>query len=128
MEQIPCPGFSLSRLQILMRHAIAGTELNLSGLTVLTEAASGAYAVTAVIAAMAGADHVYAFVRPSRYGSVAEITTEVLRLASFAGVANRITVLDAIPRDILPEIDIVTNCGHLRPLKEELIDRLPDHA
>jgi hypothetical protein len=111
-----------------MRRAITATELDLSGLTILTEAASGAYATTAVIAAMAGAERVYAFARPSRHGSVAEVESWVLRLASFVGVADRIIVLDNIPQDILGSVDIVTNSGHLRPLTAQLIDRLPDHA
>jgi hypothetical protein len=122
------PGFSLVRLRTLMRRAIAATELDLSGLVVLTEAASGAYATTPVIAAMAGAERVYAFARPSRYGSVSEVQAWVLRLASFVGVAERITVLDRIPEEILGRVDLVTNSGHLRPLKAQFIDRLPDHA
>jgi hypothetical protein len=127
-ERTVQPGFSLLRLRTLMRRAITATELNLSGLIILTEAASGAYATTAVIAAMAGAERVYAYARPSRYGSVAEVEAWVLRLASFVGVADRITVLDTIPEDILGSVDIVTNSGHLRPLTAQLIDRLPDHA
>ena len=114
-ERAVQPGFSLLRLRTLMRRAISATELNLSGLIILTEAASGAYATTAVIAAMAGAERVYAFARPSRHGSVAEVEAWVLRLASFVGVADRITVLDMIPQDILGSVDIVTNSGHLRP-------------
>ena len=81
------PGYSLPRLRALMDRAIATTELDLSGLTVLTEAATGAYATTAVVAAMAGAARVYAFAKPSRHGSVADVEAEVLKLASFAGVA-----------------------------------------
>ncbi|WP_156952309.1 hypothetical protein [Bradyrhizobium sp. WSM1743] len=56
-----------------MKLAIARMELDLSGLTVLTEAASGAYAVTAVLAGMAGAKHVYAFTKTGRHGTVADV-------------------------------------------------------
>lgn len=122
------PGFSLLRLRTLMRRAITATELNLSGLMILTEAASGAYATTAIMAAMAGAARVYAFGRSSRHGSVAEVEAWILRLASFVGVADRITVLDAISPGILDRVDIVTNSGHLRPLTAQLIDQLPNHA
>lgn len=52
------PGFSVSRLVALMRRAITATGLDLSDMTVLTEAATGAYGVTAPIAAMAGAKRV----------------------------------------------------------------------
>ena len=127
-RQIELPGFSLPRLGTLMRRAIDATGLNLSGFTILTEAASGAYAATAVLAAMAGAVRVYAFVRPSRYGSVAEIEEWTMRLASFAGVADRISVIEDIRPDILAGVDIVTNSGHLRPLTANLIDSLPNRA
>ncbi|MBS3652127.1 hypothetical protein KEU06_26365 [Pseudaminobacter sp. 19-2017] len=111
-----------------MRHAIDSTELDLSGLTVLTEAASGAYATTAVIAAMAGAEKVNAFVRPSRYGSVADVQSCVMQLASFVGVENQVTILEDLREDALSRVDIVTNSGHLRPLSADLIDNLPDYA
>jgi hypothetical protein len=122
------PGFSIIRLVSLMRRAIAATGLNLSEMTVLTEAASGAYGVTAVIAAMAGARHVHAFTRPSRHGSVAEVTGWTLQLAKAAGVAERIGIIEEVPPDILGAVDIVTNSGHLRPLTAALIERLPDSA
>ena len=135
LEELSCsqpvtlqPGFSATRLVALMRRAIAATGLDLSALTVLTEAASGAYGVTAVIAAMAGAKQVHAFVRPSRYGSVSEVTDWTSELANAAGVAKRINVIEEVSPDILGIVDIVTNSGHLRPLTADLIDRLPSSA
>ena len=122
------PGFSVIRLVALMRRAVASTGLDLSAMTVLTEAASGAYGVTAVIAAMAGATQVYAFTRPSRYGSVSDVTAWTLRLANAAGVAERINIIQALSPDILSGVDIVTNCGNLRPLTAALFERLPDRA
>jgi hypothetical protein len=100
------PGYSLSHLRALMRRAIAATGLDLSGKTVLTEAASGAYATTPVIAAMAGATRVFAFARPSPYGSVAEVESWISQLASFAEVADRITIVEAITPEILGAVDI----------------------
>ena len=47
------PGLDPRRLIRLMSAAIGRCGLDLSGLTVLTEAASGAYVVTPVLAAMA---------------------------------------------------------------------------
>jgi hypothetical protein len=111
-----------------MRRAIAATGLDLTDMTVLTEAASGAYGVTAVIAAMAGARQVHAFTRPSRYGSVSEVIDWTLELANAAGVAERIGIIELVPPAILGAVDIVTNSGHLRPLTAALIDRLPGSA
>jgi hypothetical protein len=111
-----------------MRRAVAETELDLSGLTVLTEAATGAYGVTPVIAALAGAKRVYAFCRASRYGSVAEATSWTLELAEALDVAERISVIDQIPAGLLGQVDILTNSGHLRPLDATIIASLPDTA
>jgi hypothetical protein len=122
------PGFSLPRLRTLIGRAVAATELDLSGLTVLTEAATGAYAVTPVIAAAAGAKRVYALTKPTRYGTVADVKQQTLELASSIGVADRIDVLETIGPDVLENVDIVTNSGHLRPLTAALIDQLSSHA
>lgn len=122
------PGFSVPRLVALMLRAIAATRLNLSSMTLLTEAASGAYGVTPIIAAIAGARQVYAFTRSSRYGSASEVKKWTLQLAHAAGVSNRIDVIEEISPAILDHVDIVTNSGHLRPLTSAVIDRLPSHA
>ncbi|WP_205927474.1 hypothetical protein [Rhizobium sp. P32RR-XVIII] len=128
MQSSTLPGFSFPRLHRLMHRAIESTGLDLSGLTVLTEAASGAYAATAMIAALAGAKRVYAFVRPSKYGTVAEIQSSTLRLASFIGVDDRITVLEELRDDVIKDADIVTNSGHLRPISPDLVSKLADDA
>jgi len=122
------PGFAIPRLLGLMRHSIRATELDLSDIAVLTEAASGAYGVTPVIAAMAGARRVYARARASRYGSVAEGSAWVYDLVEAAGAAGRVLVVDELATDILGTVDIVTNSGHLRPISAELIDCLPTTA
>lgn len=121
-------GGGLQRLAVLMERAIRATGLNLEGLTVLTEAATGAYATTAVIAAMAGAAHVYALAKSSSHGSAAAAEAEVASLSSFVGAAQRVTVLRSLEPGLLGGIDIVTNSGHLRPLAAELLERLPNRA
>src|SRR3954447_9297753 len=108
-KRIPSrPGFSPVRLRTLMKLAVERTLLDLSELTVLTEAATGAYAVTAVLAAMAGAKHVYAFTRPTRHGTPADARQQTLELADSVGVADRIDVLEQITPDILHQTDILT--------------------
>jgi hypothetical protein len=122
------PGFSPVRLRTLMKLAVAETGLDMSGMTVLTEAATGAYAVTPVLAAMAGAKRVHAFTRPGRHGTVLDAKRETMELAALLGVADRIEILDSIRPEMLHNVDIVTNSGHLRPLTTELIDQLRDDA
>ena len=72
------PGLDPRRLIRLMSMAIDRCGLDLSGLTVLTEAASGAYVVTPVLAAMAGAD-VYALAAGTAYASSEEIQELTVR-------------------------------------------------
>jgi hypothetical protein len=105
----------------LMREAIERCALDLSGLTVLTEAASGAYAVTSVLAALSGARRVFAVARDSRYGSVAEVAREITALARSANVAGLIEVVTEKTRAIVADADIITNSGHLRPINREMI-------
>ncbi len=122
------PGFSPVRLRTLMKLALADTGLDMSGMTVLTEAATGAYAVTPVLAAMAGAKHVYAFTKSGRHGTASDAKRETLELAAPLGVADRIEILGTISPEVLHSVDMLTNSGHLRPLTAELIAQLRDDA
>lgn len=128
IKNFASPGLHPVRLVGLMLEAIEMTSLDLSGMTVLTEAATGAYAVTPVIAALAGARRVVALTAPSRYGSVEEVAAQTERLAAVAGVAATIEVTDHLPKQEPLLFDLVTNSGHLRPLNRTLIDRLPAGA
>jgi hypothetical protein len=122
------PGFNPMRLLALINGAITTIGLDLSDFAVLTEAATGAYAVTPVIAAMAGARKVVAVTKSSRYGSVADVRQQTLDLAQRAGVTKRIEIVEDVPREGVLPFEIATNSGHLRPLDADLIDRLPSGA
>ncbi|BBH68038.1 hypothetical protein ACTI_47230 [Actinoplanes sp. OR16] len=114
------PGLGGDRLLRLMRRSVAETRLDLSGRVVLTEAATGPYAVTPVLAALAGAE-VVALTRPTRYGSVEEVTAQVMALAEAAGVAGRITVTTERRPEDIARADVVTNSGHVRPIDEAMV-------
>ncbi|SFO57417.1 hypothetical protein SAMN05216330_103696 [Bradyrhizobium sp. Ghvi] len=111
-----------------MKLAVADTGLDMSGMTVLTEAATGAYSVTPVLAAMAGAKQVYAFTRSGRHGTVSDAKRQILELAAPIGVADRIQILEKVSPEVLHNVDIVTNSGHLRPITAELIAHLRGDA
>lgn len=99
-----------------IEDAVKRLNLDLSGKVVLTEAATGAYIVTPVIAALAGAE-VYAFTRDTRYGSVEEVRAKTNELiGQFEDQNIRITVISDLTPDIIAKADIITNSGHLRPL------------
>ena len=118
---MPTPEFSPEHLIGLMREAIARCDLDLSDATILTEAASGAYAVTPVLAALANARRVFAFTRSSRWGSAEAIEHETEALAQVAGVADRIEIITEKRRAVVATADIITNSGHLRPLDREMV-------
>src|SRR5262245_22111919 len=122
------PGLNNARLVRLIRAAIDRCELDLNGATVLTEAASGAYVVTPVIAAMAGAEQVYAFTRNSRHGTVEEVTETTMRLAEAAKCEDQINVLTQLTPEHIHAADIVTNSGHVRPIDARFVEQMKSSA
>ena len=115
------PGLHPLRLAALMRAAVERCQLDLSGRVVLTEAATGAYVVTPILAAMAGAEQVYALTRPTRYGTVEEVKTQTFELAKVVKIANRIEVITEKTREFVEQADVVTNSGHVRPIDANII-------
>src|ERR1700722_16331483 len=98
---------------------VSALNLNLKGKTVLKEAASGAYIVTPVLAALAGAK-VYAFSKTTKYGTTEEIFRNTASLVKdAAGFSMDITFVETLTPEIIAQADIITNSGHLRPLNEE---------
>jgi len=99
--------------------AVNRLNLDLSGKVVLTEAATGAYIVTPVIAALAGAE-VYAFTKDTRYGTVADVRKQTNELVDlFSDKKLNVTIIDKLTPEIIAKADIITNSGHLRPLNNE---------
>ncbi|MCI0486189.1 MAG: hypothetical protein L0229_06265 [Blastocatellia bacterium] len=115
------PGLNIRRMVELMEAAISRCELDLRGMTVLTEAASGAYSVTPVLAAMAGARSVFALAVPSRYGTPEQVREQTLKLAETAKVAEGIEIVTAKTSAIVAQSDIITNSGHVRPIDAEMV-------
>jgi hypothetical protein len=122
------PGCSPIRMVRLIRDALDRCRLNLSDRVVLTEAATGPYAVTPVIAAMAGASSVYAVAKTGRYGSRTDAIRQTEILADQGGVGGRIGFAAQATHRMLGEADIITNSGHLRPLDAEKIARMKPSA
>lgn len=122
------PGLNSQRLVRLIQQAIELCELQLDNLTVLTEAATGAYAVTPVIAAMAGAKKVFAIARSSRYGTLEQVKAQTLVLAELAKVSDRLEFLTEKTADIIAQADIITNSGHVRPINAEMIAQMKPTA
>ncbi len=105
---------------------VKALQLDLRGKTVLTEAASGAYIVTPVIAALAGAK-VFAYSKTTRYGKVDDVFSSTRKLAeTFKEYPLNIHYTEKISPEIVAEADIITNSGHLRPLDETILSHAKD--
>jgi hypothetical protein len=105
---------------------VKALQLNLKGRSVLTEAATGAYVVTPVLAAIAGAK-VYAYSKTTRYGKLEEVFSGTRELAdSFREFPLDIHYIDKINPEIIAQADIITNSGHLRPLNADLLSHAKD--
>ena len=119
---------NIKRIEKLIGNAIDRYNLDLSGLTVFTEAASGNYVVTPLIAALAGSDQVFAITRNSKHGTAADVQNFTLELAQKWGVGDRVEVVfDKIP-SMLSQVDIVTNLGFVRPIDKRMIAHLKPTA
>ena len=117
------PGQAVERLARLIGRVTSECALNLSGVQVLTEAATGPYVVTPVIAALAGAE-VVALTAASRHGSVAHVTHQTMTLADRVGVADRITVTTERDPRHFAAANVITNSGHVRPITGALADAI----
>jgi len=112
----------------LIKEALKKFDLDLSGLRVLTEAATGNYVLTPIVAALAGAEKVFALTRDSRYGDVKTVSETTLSLAKKWGVDQKIEILLSRTDERIGEADIVTNLGFVRPIDRELISRMKETA
>jgi hypothetical protein len=112
------------RCLYLVQKSIRKFDLNLSNLEVLTEAASGYYALTSLMAALAGAEMVYAVTKDSRYGNAEAASKLTMTLAKDWGIEDRINVLFSREDARIGLADIITNLGFVRPLDAHFLRRL----
>lgn len=103
-------------------------QLDLTNLVVLTEAASGDYTYTPMLAALANAKKVYAFTKDSKYGSSQEIAKHIHSLSTFLGCARLIEIVQGEISIVISECDIITNSGMLRPLDGNFINKMKPTA
>jgi hypothetical protein len=112
---------NLARSLNLISAARKTFDLDLSGLTVFTEAASGYFALTPLIAALAGAHEVIAIGKDSRYGKFAEIKDFISNLSDEANCLGKIRFVNQKRSDDVSRADIVTNLGFVRPIDDKMI-------
>jgi len=117
-----------ARERRLMHEAVAKLDLDLSGLRVLTEAASGRYIYTPLICALAGCVEVIAYTRDSDYAAASEVEEATLQAASELGVAGSLSVRTSLDDAAWGSADIVTNLGFLRPIDAARVGKLKPTA
>lgn len=113
----------MNRLIKLITNSFNKFQINLDGLFVLTEAATGNYACTPILAALSGAT-VYALAKESQYGSVDQIKSEIRSIAERLNISEFIFIIENLDEIEIKKIDIVTNTGFVRPIGKTLIDML----
>ena len=112
----------------LIRRAIESTRLDLKGLRVLTEASVGYRRITPVLAALAGADEVYAVGRDTVATSRKEAEEQTAYLAELARVGTRIRLLSTRLQAPLDTVDIVTDLPGVRPIDESIVRNVAETA
>ncbi len=120
--------FPVRRVLRLCRRAIATRGLDLTGLRVLTEATVGYRRVAAVIAALAGADEVFAVSRDTAQAARKEAEAQTSWLADAAGVRQSVHCVPTRLQAPLATIDIVTDLPCVRPIDESIVRNLSDAA
>ncbi len=120
--------FNYRRTARLIDEAITAFDLDLSELSVYTEAATGGFAATAATAIAAGAETVYALAENSSYGSAADARTHTKQLAKHVGDEQNLVFPEQKRRQDFAAADIVTNTGFVRPIDNQIVDWLDSNT
>lgn len=111
----------IDNITLKIKNAVNKNNLDLNGKVVLTEAATGAYCVTPILAAVAGAK-VYAYTKDTKYGSVEDVKSQTYEIAKKLFVEDKISIITNITEEIISKADVITNTGHLRPIDKTLLN------
>jgi len=119
---------SPNRALFYAKQLVEKYQIDCTGLTILTEAASGSYFFNPLIPIVANANSVMTFCKSSSYGNVEQIEEQMSVVYSELGYRDNYYFLKVLNEECLGQADIVTNSGHLRPLDEEFFRSLKDTA
>lgn len=111
-----------------IRKLISRHQLDMSGLVVLTELASGPYLFNPLVAALSGADVVIAYGRDSEYGTFDSLAGEFRQRFGQVKESANVVITDDLDFALARDSDVVTNSGHLRPLNRRFLERLKKSA
>lgn len=119
---------NINRIKRLISESIFDFSLDLSGFCILTEAATGYYMFTPIIAALAHADYVLALTKDSQYGKASEVRENTMKLARNWHVDDRIHIIYDRNHKLIGNADIITNLGFVRPIDSSFLKRLKKTA
>jgi hypothetical protein len=112
-----------------IRDAINNLGIDLGGLTVLTEIGSNYYFFLPFIAALAGAEKVYAWTAENSYFNCSGLVEEAKALSIELGLDDKIGfAINERPAGHVRAADIITNSGFIRPLNEDILRHCKDKA
>ncbi len=115
----------VNRIVAIIHDAISILKLDLTGLNILTEAGSGYFIYTPIIASLAGADKVFIWSKDSVYGKALSIQKEFNDIIQLMNLrANFSWALNERPAHHVNQADIITNLGFVRPINKELISNI----
>ena len=100
---------------------ISKINLNLNNLTILTEAATGNWIYTPIIAAFSGASKVICITKNSKYGSAHNIKKNFDRISKYYNLSEKVFVCEKLTNELISSADIVTNSGFLRPIDKKFV-------
>lgn len=97
--------------------------MNLRGVRILTEAATGNFSFCPGLLLRAGAGHVYCWAKDSSYGTAVEAAQQVRAALNELGLPSSCVTfaLNERPAAHVEDAQLVLNCGPVRPISNEML-------
>jgi hypothetical protein len=109
----------------IVRQQVKNMKIDLSGLNIITECASGPYMFNTLTPLLANANQVVAIGKDSHFGLFKDIRSELLALCDSAEInTDRLILSETLEDEYISKADIITNSNILRPINKETISKL----
>lgn len=119
---------NIKNFEKIIKNSISKINLDLTDLIILTEAATGNWISTPLIASFANAKQVICISKDTKYGKSFDIQKNFKQITSYFDIADKIHVFDKLDSNLISKADIVTNSGHVRPIDRKFIDAMKKTA
>ncbi|MCB9036072.1 MAG: hypothetical protein H6557_05565 [Lewinellaceae bacterium] len=120
---------SFRAIKIIL-ESVKKLQIDLSGLTVLTEAGSGNYIYTPLIAYYGDARKIYVWTADSSYGKGKDIVADFTRICKshYVDITRFEFAINERPKRHIKEADIITNLGFVRPMNSDFLSLMKPGA